>query len=407
MRILHTSDWHLGRRLCGRERRDEFERFLDWLTGVLTDEKIDALIVVGDVFDSFTPPQWAQTLYYDFLTRLAGTPCRSAVIVAGNHDSPSLLDAPRELLKRLNVFVTGVPNEENELYELPGADGETAAIVCAVPFLRSRDLCGAMEGASPDERRATEIEAFTAHYARIAERAEALRAGRDIPVVATGHCFAAGCRVNDGDGVRDLAVGSVDVVPLNCFPESIDYLALGHLHAPQRCGGSESRRYSGSPLAMTFGEAERGKSVVIVDFDGCVPSVCELPVPEWRELKRLRGTFDEIVAGLDELKLSGRPVWVEAECTENVPALNERLQELVSGDGELRLLRVKSAAESAEWSLSGDGDLNDDWSPKTVFEAFLSEHGIVGEEAEALTAAYLEAVQAVREEADEAVQPEV
>ena len=407
MRILHTSDWHLGRRLCGRERRGEFESFLAWLTDVLTEEKIDALIVAGDVFDSFTPPQWAQALYYDFLTRLSGTPCRTCVIVAGNHDSPSLLDAPRELLKRLNVFVTGVPNRDDEVYELPGPDGNTGAVCCAIPFLRSRDLCGALEGASPDERRGTELQAFAARYARAVERAEALRAGRGVPIIATGHCFVAGGRVNDGDGVRDLAVGSVDAVPAAAFPAAIDYLALGHLHSPQRVASCETRRYSGSPLAMNFGEAERGKCVVIVDLDGRAVTVRELPVPVWQELIRLRGTFDELTASLDELALSGRPAWVEAECTESVPALSDRLYERVDESSPLRLLRVKAAAERGDLSLSGEGDLNEDWSPADVFKAFLSDRGLTGDAADELMRAYLEAVAAVREEADEAVQPEV
>jgi len=407
MRILHTSDWHLGRRLCGRERREEFEQFLAWLTGVLREEKIDALIVAGDVFDSFTPPQWAQALYYDFLTKLAGTPCKSAVIVAGNHDSPSLLDAPRELLARLNVYVTGVPNAENELYELPGPDGNAGAVCCAVPFLRSRDLCGALEGAAPDERREAELAAFAAHYATVVERAEELRAGRSIPIIATGHCFAAGGRVIDGDGVRDLAVGSIDAVPADAFPAAIDYLALGHLHASQCVASCENRRYSGSPLAMNFGEAERGKRVFIVDFDGRAPTARELPVPVWQELVRLRGTFDELAAVLDELVLSGRSVWAEAECTEYVPSLSDRLYERVGESGPVRLLRVKAAPGSGEWALSGEGDLNEDWSPADVFKAFLEDREISGDAAEELTRAYLEAVAAVREEADEAVQTHV
>ena len=406
MKILHTSDWHLGRRLCGRERRDEFQKFLTWLTGVLSEEKIDALIVAGDVFDSFTPPQWAQMLYYDFLTRLSATPCKSAVIVAGNHDSPSLLDAPRELLKRLNVFVTGVPNGEHELCELPGPDGNTGAVCCAVPFLRSRDLCGAMEGMEPDARRAAELEAFAAHYRDIVQRAEQLRAGRGIPIIATGHCFAAGGKVNEGDGVRDLAVGSVDVVPLNAFPDAVDYLALGHLHAPQLCGALPSRRYSGSPLAMGFGEAGRPKEVVIADFGGREPAVRALPVPVWQEIVRLRGTFDEIAARLDELKLSGRPVWAEADCTDQGGAqLCERLYELAPDAGTVRLLLVRAAADNVGGTLAGDGDLNEDWAPQDVFEFYLKEHGIDGDEARELTGAYLEAVAAVREERDEAVQP--
>ena len=399
MRILHTSDWHLGRKLFGQERAGEFRQFLDWLTDTLIDERVDALVVAGDVFDSSTPPLWAQSLYYRFLTGLSRTPCRSAVIVAGNHDSAALLDSPRELLGRLGVHVVGAPAEPGaEIFELPDAQGKAGALCCAVPFLRSRDLCGAMSGEDADAIARAELDGFAKHYADVCALAETRRAGRDIPIVALGHCFAAGGTVHGDDGVRDLAVGSLGAVPLSAFPENVDYLALGHLHAPQTCGGRESRRYCGAPLCMGFGEAGQKKQVCVVDFDGRAASVRALGVPAWQEICRLKGSFDEIAAALSELERSGRSVWVEADCDdEGAQGLNDRIREL-SG-GAVKILRVKVAGAGLADAFSGAGDLNEDWSPREVFRLYLSEHQIEGEEAESLTGAYLEALEAVRTEA--------
>ncbi|MDY4032835.1 MAG: exonuclease SbcCD subunit D C-terminal domain-containing protein [Pyramidobacter sp.] len=400
MRILHTSDWHLGRRLCGQERTDEFRQFLDWLTDTLICERADALVVAGDIFDSYTPPLWAQSLYYRFLTGLSRTPCRSAVLVAGNHDSAALLDSPRELLDRLDVHVVGAPAADPgaELFELPDAQGKTGALCCAVPFLRSRDLCGALVGEDADAIARAELDGFAKHYAAVCALAETRRARRNIPIVALGHCFAAGGTMSADDGVRDLAVGSLGAVPPSVFPENVDYLALGHLHAPQICGGLESRRYSGAPLCMGFGEAGQKKQICVVDFDGRAASVRAIDVPVWQEIRRLKGSFEEIAAALSELERSGRSVWVEADCSdEGAQGLNDRVREL-SG-GAVKILRVRVAGAGPEDAFSGAGDLNEDWSPREVFDLYLREHQIEGEEAASLTGAYLEALDAVRAEA--------
>ncbi|MDY3868797.1 MAG: exonuclease subunit SbcD, partial [Pyramidobacter sp.] len=188
MRILHTSDWHLGRRLYGKERRSEYEHFLDWLLGVVSSEHADSLIVSGDVFDSPTPPVWAQELYYSFLTRLRQTPCRSAVITAGNHDSAALLDAPAGLLGCLSVRVVGAPRSpQDSVFELPDSSGDAAALCCAVPFLRRRDLVTPACGQTADDILCQYGEAFRAHYAAVVSEALSRRGARDIPIIATGH----------------------------------------------------------------------------------------------------------------------------------------------------------------------------------------------------------------------------
>ena len=155
MKFLHTSDWHLGRSLYGRKRYEEFTAFLDWLTQTIEDEKIDALLVAGDVFDTSTPSNRAQELYYRFLCRVAASCCRHVVVVAGNHDSPSFLNAPKELLRALNVYVVGSMTEayEDEVFILQ-ADDKPEAIVCAVPYLRDKDIRTVEPGETIDDKNA-------------------------------------------------------------------------------------------------------------------------------------------------------------------------------------------------------------------------------------------------------------
>ncbi|WP_440453361.1 exonuclease SbcCD subunit D C-terminal domain-containing protein [Psychrobacter sp. ASPA161_9] len=272
--ILHTSDWHLGRRLYGRMRYDEFEAFLNWLQDTISTQKVDVLIVAGDIFDTMTPSNRAQALYYEFLGKVSKSCCQHIVIVAGNHDSPTFLDAPSNVLKFLNVHVIGTACEDlnDEVLVLDAADGAPHCIIAAVPYLRDRDVRSSAAGESADSKDANVIKGIRAHYDKVASIAKAKQAKlaevhqRHIPIIATGHLFAAGGTTTEDDGVRELYVGSLGKISADMFDEGFDYVALGHLHVPQRVGGRESIRYSGSPIAMGFGEAKQQKQVLLVQF---------------------------------------------------------------------------------------------------------------------------------------------
>lgn len=274
LNILHTSDWHLGRRLYGRMRYEEFEAFLRWLQDTISVQQVDILIVAGDIFDTMTPSNRAQTLYYEFLGKASKSCCQHIVIVAGNHDSPTFLDAPSNVLKFLNVHVIGTACEDlsDEVMVLDDADGNPHCIIAAVPYLRDRDVRGSQAGESADSKDANVIKGIRAHYDEVASIAKAQQAEltkthqRQIPIIATGHLFAAGSKTTEDDGVRDLYVGNLGQISADMFDDGFDYVALGHLHVPQRVGGREHIRYSGSPIAMGFGEAKQQKQVLLVKF---------------------------------------------------------------------------------------------------------------------------------------------
>jgi len=204
MKLLHTSDWHIGRALYGRKRYEEFDAFLNWLAALIEQENIDVLLVAGDVFDSSTPSNRAQELYYRFLCRVASSAKRHVVITAGNHDSPTFLNAPKELLKFLNVHVVGCVSEspEDELLVLSGADSGPQLLVCAIPYLRDRDIRMAEAGESMEDKERKIIDGIRLHYRSVCRAAEEKRTGfaRPVPIVAMGHLFTAGGQTVEGDG---------------------------------------------------------------------------------------------------------------------------------------------------------------------------------------------------------------
>ena len=403
MKLLHTSDWHLGRALYSRKRYDEYEAFLNWLAGFIEAEDVDVLLVAGDVFDNSTPSNRAQELYYRFLCRMASSSNRNVVIIAGNHDSPSFLNAPKELLKFLNIHIVGYASgqPEDELIVLSGPDHEPRLIVCAIPYLRDRDIRTAEVGETVEDKERKIIEGIRTHYRTVCDAAEQKRATleKPVPIVAMGHLFAAGGETIEGDGVRELYIGSLAQVKKDVFPESIDYLALGHLHIPQRVGGSDFIRYSGSPLPIGFGEAEQGKSVTLVEFSGEAPRVKNIAVPGFQELKTLRGDWQTISRSIDELKSRKSRAWLEVvyEGNEIAASLQARLNEAIEGS-DMEVLRVKNN-RVLERALSGTDaeETLDDLDVTDVFRRCLESHEVPEDQRPALLSAYQEVVAALNE----------
>lgn len=394
MKLLHTSDWHIGRTLYGRKRYEEFEAFLNWLAGTIQQNEIDALLLAGDVFDTSAPSNRAQALYYRFLCRVATSSCRHVVVVAGNHDSPSFLNAPRELLKALDVHVIGSASEvpEDEVIVLYNEQDAPELIVCAVPYLRDRDIRVAEAGESLEDKERKLIDGIRNHYAAVASLAEQKRKelAADIPIVAMGHLFTAGGQTVDGDGVRELYVGSMAHVTTDIFPPCFNYLALGHLHVPQKVKGSETMRYSGSPLPMGFGEAKQQKSVCQVEFLGTVTSVQLIDVPVFQKLERVKGDWEGISGRILELSATGSQGWLEViyEGDEVIGDLRERLEAAISGT-QMGILRVKNnRIIDRVLGQIHEGETLDDLNVNDVFQRCLDVHDVPGDQRPELLRAY-------------------
>jgi exonuclease SbcD len=314
MKLLHTSDWHLGRTLYSKkERQNEHTAFLAWLLQNIKENSADLLLVAGDIFDTAYPGSASQKMYYDFLLGVRNSGCKNVVVVGGNHDSPGFLNAPKEILSAMNITVVGNASEniEDEVISIKNENGETAAIVCAVPFLRERDISRYIENETCADRSQRIAGSIKNHYAAVAEIAEKRKpeTGKNIPVIATGHLSVAGGKTAGDDGVRETYIGNIECIGSEIFPETFDYVALGHYHIPSVIG--ENIRYCGSPIPMGFGEAEQQKRVYLVDFDGRKPEIAAIEIPVFQKLKSIRGDKDFIEKHLSELKKTDIPVWVE------------------------------------------------------------------------------------------------
>ena len=318
MRVLHTSDWHLGQTMHELPREEEHASFLAWLLDRIAEYDVDALVITGDIFESSNPPAQAQRVWFRFLAE-AGRRRKGlqVVAIAGNHDSATRLEAPRDVLQALDVTVVGeLPRAENGLdgdrlvIPLTDRNGDVKALVAAVPFLRTTDVAAERNGEAgddgPEEESGGKVDPLIEGVRKIyAEAAGLLRARRKPgqAVILTGHLYTSGTKLSDLSERRILG-GNLHALPADIFAPDVSYVALGHLHFPQKVGGRENVRYAGAPIPLSLGEADYPHQVVLVEFDSeratrvepiRVPRLVEIlrlpeegPLPKEAVLSRLR-----------------------------------------------------------------------------------------------------------------------
>lgn len=369
LRLLHTADWHLGQTLHGIPRDTEHERFLDWLLDRIGELRVDALVIAGDVFDGQNPPIPALALFYRFIARAKALhPRLDIVVVAGNHDSASRLEAPSPLMTEMGVRVVGtLPISADGLFDpsplvvpLRDADGEIAARCVAMPYLRPSDLGPADEEDGTDPL----VEGVRRLYERAWTGGRALcRAGEAL--ILTGHCYMRGGALSELSE-RKILGGNLHALPVDIFPDDAAYVALGHLHRAQAVGGREAVRYSGSPIPLALDEEPYPHQVVLAEFAAGrlvghealrVPRhvaihriVADTPEAALERLKRL--AFDETLA---------RDAWPFLEVTvtlpEPRPALRDEVGAVLAGR-PVRLLKLGVR-------LTGSGQTLADGAPPT------------------------------------------
>lgn len=355
LRILHTADWHLGKRLFEQTRYEEFGEFLAWLIDCIDRHKVDVLVVAGDIFDTMTPSNKAQELYYNFLAKLNNTACRHAIIIAGNHDSPSFLDAPKALFRHFNIYVIGTATSEiaDEVLVLDDKNGNPALIVVAAPYLRERDIRTGESETLADKELAT-AQGIARHYQTLANLAKDKQNQllstnpTPIPLLATGHLFATGASIAaDNDGMRGLYVGTLGQVGADIF-DGFDYVALGHIHREQTVSKRPHIRYAGSPMAFCFDETNQDKKVLMVDFNGdTTPVITPIILPTFRKLYQFIGNFDNIKANILSLKSklsfdeNHKEIWLNIECSPPILNLKEQLDDLTQ-NSPLKVIAYKN-----------------------------------------------------------------
>ncbi|MEI6335130.1 MAG: exonuclease SbcCD subunit D C-terminal domain-containing protein [Methylococcaceae bacterium] len=363
LRLFHTADWHLGHCLHGVSRQLEHQRFLDWLLLELQNKQADALIVAGDIFDSANPSAAAQTQLYEFLVKArTQLPALNIVLIGGNHDSASRLDAPSSILNALGVTVVGglvreegAINWDRLLVPLTNATGDIKVWCGAMPFLRNADL-------PTDQSDEPLISGVKALYAQLFNELQA-KATKDEVLILTGHCYMVNGCVSELSE-RKILGGNQHALPVELFPEDIAYVALGHLHLAQTVGTNEHIRYSGSPIPLSFDESHYQHQVLQVDIKkGQSVDTVALKIPRSIELLRIPNSKDfaglldvleqlELMVFDEDLPPEQRPfVELRIKLEKPEPGLRQQVEEVIS-KLPVRLLKISTAYSGGSKSLA-------------------------------------------------------
>lgn len=364
MRLFHTSDWHLGQNLHGQERDFEHACFLNWLLSQLAARQPDVLLIAGDIFDTVNPPVKAQERLYDFIVSAhEQQPALTIVMIAGNHDSGSRIELPAPLMRRLRTHALGRVlwlddgqlDAERLMIPLPDASGRIAAWCLALPFLRPAEVTGAHLG---DDY----LRGIGQVHEWLIEAANAKRHPGQA-LIAISHAHMAGGSVSE-DSERSLIIGNAEALPASLFGPSISYVALGHLHKPQKVNGEERIRYCGSPIPLSFSEISYPHQVLEVQLEGeTLVSVEPLLIPRAVNLQRIGpAPLAEILSqlsGLPDVDLLADPQrqpWLEVRVVldEPQPDLRQQIETALQGKS-VRLVRI-----SADYAGKGKGADEDD-----------------------------------------------
>ena len=355
------------------------------------------MLVAGDIFDTTTPSNRAQEIYYHFLGQILKTGCRHVVVIGGNHDSPTFLDAPKNILSALNIRVVGAKAEfpEDEVILLKNPNGEMEAIICAVPFLRDRDVRIAEEGEQPDDKARNLQKGIATHYQEILQVAKNLKGDeKQIPIIGMGHLFTTNATTTEGDGVRELYIGTIAHVDGDTIAEGFNYMALGHLHLAQKVSNSDIIRYSGSPMAMSFSEADQTKKLIVADFKDQTPILTEHTIPCFQKLVKITGNLDSVSDRINELKIENSTAWLEIEMIDPTPAtiLTSHIDELLAGS-KMELLRIKNKIlVDRALTKTNETDTLETLSDTDVFSRCLIANEVPEEERASLMETYSEAI---------------
>jgi len=368
----------------GKSRQAEHQSLIDWLLIQVEEHAVDAVLIAGDIFDTGTPPSYARELYSQLVVRLHGTGV-ALLLLGGNHDSVSTLGESRALLACLSATVIGAADDPHaQVVVLPrcGGLGEAGCVVCAIPFIRPRDVLQSQPGQSAEDKQQSLQTAIQAHYAAVFDAARVRRAaleaelGHKLPLIATGHLTTVGASTSES--VREIYVGSLNAFPSTAFPV-VDYIALGHIHQPQKVGGVNHIRYCGSPIPLSFDEVRQQKEVLLVDLDANgLQTITPLSVPRFQALVSVSGNLVALAGMIRTAASDGtpdRPVWLEVTVAEDdyVADLPARIEAMTEGL-PVEVLRIRRQRGNAAATLAAAArETLDELSPHDVFTRRLAQ----------------------------------
>lgn len=399
MKLLHTADWHIGKKLHKHDLSQDFELFINWLCECIDTHKVSVLLVSGDVFDLANPSSEARNQYYRALMKLRKSRCK-IILTGGNHDSPAMLDAPRELMRELDMHVIGgLPEDiKDTIIPLRNQDGIPQLVIAALPYLRDSDLRSASDGHTYSDRIEALREGIQSTFLKAAEICKSRFPG--IPAIALGHLFAAGIETSDSE--RDIQIGNLAAFDAHQFGDYFQYIALGHIHKPQQVKSRVPTYYSGSPIPLSFSERKDEKRVLLLNTDeGFVPE--SIPVPVFRKLLKITGTLEQLQ---QKLEMPGDPG--ELESLLEVILTEEQydadkiylFDELITGFEKPGFEIVKHRTDFKQQlkgaaGLYKDSTQLEDLKPREVFLELITKHAYNPEVHQELLSAFDELLQGV------------
>ena len=363
MRILHTSDWHIGHRLYERPRLEEHRQYLNWLLAQIEEKEVDALLVSGDIFDTALPSSAATDLYYQFLFRLYRETHAHAVITAGNHDSPMNLAAPQEFLRMGRIHVVGLASEPAECVITLPAEHPSVAIA-AVPYVPESELSHIPFETEP-ERSERYRERLKEFYRQCVEYMPP-----GLPKILMGHLFVQGGKV--GDSERNIQIGGATAMQISDFPDDVTYVALGHLHRPHAISGANYPvQYAGSPLPLRFNEASYRKKVYLLDIptSGDV-GVEEIEIPIFKELRTVTGNLDEVRSMAMSPEWDGKYIQVQLKLDHPEVGISDKIREMFhQHGGDVLTVEIELPLQIERQKMP----IEDMQQPTEIFEQFYRE----------------------------------
>jgi exonuclease SbcD len=392
MRILHTADWHLGLRLYKKDLMHEHRLFFDWLINTIKDRNIDVLLISGDVFDQGNPTNEARVMYFSFLRDLIKYNCK-VIITGGNHDSPGVLNAPKDILEMLNVHTIGnVMEDISQMVIELHHNNQLKAVVCAIPFIREKDIYDF----TIDEIFESKIEQVRAGIKNIySSIGDLVKDNYEVPLLAMGHLYAAGAELSDSE--RDIQVGNQSAINAEDFTDVFDYIALGHIHRPQFVAGQKHIRYSGSPIALSFSEKKDQKLVIELEINGSEIHQTNLEIPAFRKLVKFVGNLEAVKHELENYKSETLlPAYAEIEIIEETtsPALFSAVSFFVADfkSNQIELLHHRITNKNEVKSinqLTNASTTLDDLSPEMVLMDMMESGKFADEEKQLILQAFI------------------
>jgi exonuclease SbcD len=377
MKILHTADWHIGKKLHKHELREDFDLFIDWLYDTIKEQEVDLLLVSGDIFDLANPSSEARKQYFQALVKLQKLNIK-IVMTGGNHDSPNMLNAPSELIRLLDInIVGGLPEQlEETIIPIKNEKGEVEIVIAALPYLRDADLRQAVEGQNNEERKQAILNGIENTFIKAAEICK--NQYPNIPAIAMGHLFAAGMETSESE--REIQIGNLAAFNANQFGDYFSYIALGHIHKPQQVKAKVPTFYSGSPTPLSFSEYNDQKRVIIVDtIDFKIESVA---VPVFRKLMILSGDLDSLQQKLTDLAAQeGLQSLIELILKEDEYNAQKIIDfEIIINEFETTGYEIVKHKTEFKHKLQGTSEIFDEQSqlqnlkPKDIFSKMIESH---------------------------------